>query len=181
MCESQRLMATCSHFGVLISTALRLPGCSGLIRINLIGIPLVRYSMKSNCFKRLLALRIEGVDIRLYFFQTLFLCKRKHINNASTPNMIVLVLLADNNTDFCVVTKGNIPDKLTTILDIITISMRAQIGIHAIQQIQIIDVVDVINLFAHIKVLIPCKGNVRIWVIRNQCNFLINNSLFHFL
>lgn len=137
--------------------------------------------MKSNCFKRLLALRIEGVDIRLYLFQALFFRKRKHIDNASASDVKVLVLLTNNNTDLRIVSKGNIPDKRAAVLDIVTISMRTQISIHAIQQIQIIGVVDVINLFAHIKVLIPGKRNFRIWIIWNQRSFLINNSLFHLL
>ena len=149
------------------------------ILFDRMGIPLFRCFTEPYGFKHSLALRIERIDVCLYFFHSFFLGERKHIYNTSAPNLAVLISFANDDADLCILPQRHISHKLPAIPDIITIPVRAKISIHAIQQIQIIRMIQVVNLLANIKVLIPSKRNLGIWIIRNKDDLLIYDSILH--
>lgn len=89
---------------------------------------------KTDRQKHTLTLLIKGVDIRLYRMQAFFFGKLQNIQKAAATDVLILIFLTDNDSDLTAVQQGDVPDQDTQILDIIAISMAAQVIVHAMQK-----------------------------------------------
>ncbi len=153
------------------------PGPGPLIQLT--AIPFLSGFLKADGQKHVLALRVKGIDVGLYRIHTLFFRQLQHIQNAPPPDVPVLIGFADNDANLSVVTKGDVSHKDALVFYVITISVGAQEVIHPAQQFRCIDMVDVVHLFAHIRVLIPRKSHLFIWIIGHQDKLPVNDPLFH--
>ena len=81
--------------------------------------------------------------------------------------MLILVLLANYNGNFRIISKGYITHQYSFILNIVALSMSAEIIIHSMQKRYIIRLVPVVDLPANIQILIPRKRCLIIPVVWN--------------
>jgi len=71
--------------------------------------------------------------------------------------LLILVFFADDNRDFCIIAKGNVPHQFSLVFYVVTITMSAKIIIHTVQKTYIIRLIPVVDLLAYIQILIPWK------------------------
>ena len=66
--------------------------------------------------------------------QAFFFGKLQNIQKAAATDVLILIFLTDNDSNLTAVQQGDVPDQDTQILDIIAISMAAQVIVHAMQK-----------------------------------------------